>query len=269
MTTRDMDEAERQAVVDTAHSLAEIARAAILPWFRKPGLDAQNKAEAGFDPVTQADRASEAAMRAHLRAYRSEDGILGEEFEAVESRSGLTWVLDPVDGTRGFLAGTPCWGVLIALADADGPFLGVIDQPYIGERFLGGLGQAWMTGPQGRRDLCTSGTLALADAVLFTTFPEIGAEDERAAFGRVAQAVRLTRYGLDCYAYALVAAGHADLVIEAGLNPYDIAAPQAVIEAAGGVVTNWQGGRVDESGQVLAAANQTLHTQALALLQGA
>ncbi len=269
MASRKMQDTEREALIAHAQALADIARAAILPWFRKPALAADNKADEGFDPVTQADRASEEAMRAYLRAHRPEDGILGEEFAPVESRSGLTWVLDPVDGTRGFLAGTPCWGVLIALADSEGPFLGVIDQPYIGERFLGGLGQGWTVGPQGERALRTRESVALEEAVLFTTFPEIGTEAERAAFGRVARAVRLTRYGMDCYAYALLAAGHVDLVIEAGLNAYDIAAPQAVIAAAGGIVTNWQGGRVDAGGQVIAAANSALHAQALALLQGA
>ncbi len=248
--------------------LADQARDVILPWFRNPVLGAANKSEEGFDPVTQADRAAEQAIRAILQEMRPDDGILGEEFAPKPSESGLTWIIDPIDGTRGFLAGTPCWGVLIALADENGPFLGLIDQPYISERFLGGLGQAWVSGPQGRKELRTRDTTGLQDAILFTTFPEIGTQAERDAFLRVSQASRLTRYGMDCYAYALLAAGHVDLVIEAGLNAYDIAAPIAVIEAAGGVVTDWQGRPFGESGQVVAAANKALHAQALELLQG-
>lgn len=268
MKRENLDSATRADLLGVAHDLAEIAREQTLRWFRSPDLAAGNKLVEGFDPVTQADRAAETAMRAYLAQVRPDDGILGEEFAPTDGQTGLTWIIDPIDGTRGFMSGTPCWGVLIALSDAQGPFLGVIDQPYIGERFLGALGSAQMTGPQGTRALGTRATAELADAIMFTTFPEIGTPTERAAFERVAAQVKLTRYGMDCYAYALLAAGHVDLVIEAGLNPYDIAAPIAVIEAAGGVVTDWQGGRPGVSGQVLAAANPVLHANALAVLNG-
>jgi histidinol phosphatase-like enzyme (inositol monophosphatase family) len=268
MQDRNLDADQRRSMLALIETLADIARAQTLPWFRNVALSAESKLSDGFDPVTQADRAAEAAIRAHLQQMRPQDGILGEEFAPKPSQSGLTWIIDPVDGTRAFLAGTPCWGVLIALADEDGPFLGVIDQPYIAERFIGGLGEARMSGPQGPKALATRVTTVLDEALLFTTFPEIGTKAERAAFDRVAADVKLTRYGMDCYAYALLAAGHIDLVIEAGLNPYDIAAPAAVITAAGGCVTNWQGGPIDASGQVLAAANPALHALALARLQG-
>jgi fructose-1,6-bisphosphatase/inositol monophosphatase family enzyme len=158
--------------------------------------------------------------------------------------------------------------VLIALADARGPFLGVIDQPYIGERFRGGLGRAEVTGPRGRAPLAARPPRPLDQAILFTTFPEIGTPAERDAFARVAARVRLVRYGMDCYAYALIAAGQIDLVIEAGLEAYDVAAPIAVIEAAGGVVTDWQGGPAQAGGQILAAANPAIHAAALAVLSG-
>ena len=250
-----------------AHAMADAARPATLEWFRRPGLSAQNKDAVGFDPVTQADHAAEEAMRAVLARLRPTDAILGEEGGAQAGESGLTWVLDPIDGTRAFLAGTPTWGVLIALSGPEGPLLGVIDQPYIGERFWGGLGTAMMQGPGGASPLATRPARALSDAVLFTTFPEIGTPAERAAFARVAARARLTRYGMDCYAYALLAAGQIDLVIEAGLQAYDICAPIAVIEAAGGVVTDWQGGPAAQGGQVLAAANRQIHAAALALLQ--
>ena len=253
--------------IEIAHKLADAARDAILPHFRQAGLGAENKAEAGFDPVTVADRAAEQAMREVLRQYRPEDGIFGEEFGQNQGTSGRTWVLDPIDGTRGFISGTPTWGVLIALSDENGPFLGVIDQPYTGERFVGSADVAEMTGPLGQRELATRGITDLRDAIIFTTFPEVGTEAERAGFHDVASKARLTRYGMDCYAYALVAAGQVDLVVEAGLNAYDIQAPIAVIQAAGGVVTDWQGGPVHEGGRVVAAANAELHAAVLEILK--
>ncbi len=253
-------------LIATAHALADAARAATLAHFRSGELSAESKEAARFDPVTVADRAAETAMRAILAVRRPLDGIRGEEYGPVAGTSGLTWVLDPIDGTRGYLAGTPTWGVLIAVADATGPIYGLIDQPYIGERFEGGLGRAAMTGPLGPRPLRTRPARPLAQAILMSTFPEVGTPGEGAAFRRVAAQVRLTRYGTDCYAYALVAAGQVDLVIEAGLQPYDVAAPIAVIRAAGGVVTDWRGGPCDGGGRVLAAANAAIHAEALRLL---
>ncbi|WP_430522404.1 histidinol-phosphatase [Marinovum algicola] len=266
---RQMQDSEMRHLWQVANEMADVARAAILPFFRGAALGTENKQSGGFDPVTLADRAAEQAMRDVLARARPEDGILGEEFGHDAGSSGLTWVLDPIDGTRGFISGTPTWGVLIALSNADGPFLGIIDQPYIGERFRGGGGEARMEGPQGTQDLRTRATGDLSEALLFTTFPEVGTPEERAGFERVAEAVKLTRYGMDCYAYALLAAGQVDLVIEAGLNAYDIQAPIAVIEAAGGVVTDWQGRPVHNGGQVLAAGNAELHRAAMAKLNSA
>lgn len=254
------------ALVETAHAMADAARAAILPHFRVSGLVTENKADAQFDPVTVADRSAERAMRDVAQRLRPEDAVLGEEEAATQGTSGLTWVLDPIDGTRGFIAGTPTWGVLIALSDAGGPIFGVIDQPYIGERFIGGFGHAEMTGPQGSLALRVRDTAELSEAVIFTTFPEVGAPEEGAAFQRVAAKTKLVRYGMDCYAYALLAAGQIDLVIEAGLQAYDIQAPIAVIEAAGGVVTDWQGKPVFDGGQAIAAATPELHAAAIELL---
>ena len=270
LTRRTISPPTRLELLSLIERLAQAARAPTLSQFRTADLQADNKAgNAGFDPVTAADRAAEAAIRAILAASRPQDGVLGEELGAVPSRSGLRWIIDPIDGTRGYLSGTPTWGVLIALADADGPFLGVIDQPYIGERFLGGLGVAQLTGPAGTATLRTRAPRPLCRATLFTTFPEIGTDAEAAAFARVAARARLTRYGRDCYAYALLAAGQIDLVIEAGLHVHDIAAPLAVIEAAGGIVTDWQGGPAAQGGQVIAAANAAIHAEALAALAGA
>lgn len=255
--------------LEIAGLLADAARAVILPYFRNPDLVTENKQAGGFDPVTEADRAAEAAMRDILACHRPDDGILGEEFGPRPGTSGRTWVLDPIDGTRGFLSGTPTWGVLIALSGATGPVLGIIDQPYTDERFIGAPGLAVLDGPRGRATLSTRSTGTLEGAILFTTFPEIGTPEERAGFQAVAEKVRLTRYGMDCYAYALLAAGQIDLVIEAGLNAYDIQAPIAVIEAAGGVVTDWQGGPVHDGGRVLAAANPALHQASLEILRRA
>lgn len=255
-------------IIQTAHALADAARRAVLPSFRATDLSADNKlGDSGFDPVTVADRAAEQAMRDLLAQHRPDDSILGEEFGRVEGTSGLTWVLDPIDGTRSFLAGTPTWGVLIAVSDENGPIYGIVDQPYIGERFEGGLGRAEMTGPLGKRPLKTRGNGPLSDALLFTTFPEVGTEAEGAAFKAVSQQAKMTRYGTDCYAYALIAAGQIDLVIEAGLNAYDIQAPIAVIEAAGGIVTNWEGGKVHDGGRTVAAAGSEQHQAALEILQ--
>lgn len=255
-------------LVATAQDLAEAARAATLMHFRRAGLSAETKEAERFDPVTVADRLSEQRMRAILARRRPHDGILGEEFGPVAGTSGLTWVLDPIDGTRSYLAGTPTWGVLIAVSDAQGPLYGLIDQPYIGERFEGGLGRASVLGPMGRAPLKTRAPRPLSDAILFTTFPEVGTPEEGAAFRRVSAQARLTRYGTDCYAYALVAAGQIDLVIEAGLQAYDVQAPIAVIEAAGGIVTDWEGRPCPDGGRVLAAANREVHAAALALLRG-
>ncbi|NIZ10468.1 histidinol-phosphatase [Pseudooceanicola sp. HF7] len=253
-------------LLETAHEMADAAGAAILPFFRQANLSEDNKLARGYDPVTEADRAAEQAMRAVLARRRPQDAILGEEFGSTEGESGMTWVLDPIDGTRAFVSGTPTWGVLIGLSTPEQVLLGMVDQPYIGERFWGGFGLAQMRGPHGQGPLGTRATSDLSQAVLFTTFPEVGSKEEGAAFRAVAEKVKLTRYGIDCYAYALVASGQVDLVIEAGLNAYDIQGPIGVIEAAGGVVTDWQGGPALNGGRVLAACNPQLHAQALDIL---
>ncbi len=173
-------------IISTAHELADAARVATLAHFRRADLAADSKEDARFDPVTVADRLSEERMRAILARRRPQDGILGEEFGVKAGQSGLTWVLDPIDGTRGYLSGTPTWGVLISVRDAGGPVYGIIDQPYIGERFEGGLGRAEVTGPMGRAALRCRGPRPLDQAILFSTFPEVGTPEEGAAFRRVA-----------------------------------------------------------------------------------
>ena len=253
-----------------ANALAEAARGPALKHFRAVGLGADNKLTDGFDPVTAADREAETAMRAILAERRPNDGIHGEEEGRTAGTSGLTWVIDPIDGTRAFIAGAPTFGVLIALHDGDRPVLGVVDQPYTGERFIG------VPGPRGfaelnrrgdRRAIRTRPDVALKDAIVLTTFPEVGTETEGAAFRAVSERAKLTRYGLDCYGYMLIALGQSSLVIEAGLNAYDIQGPMAVVQAAGGVVTDWTGGPCDQGGRAVAAANAELHAEALELLR--
>ncbi len=262
-----MDQATQADLIRVAHLLADAARPVTLSHFRTSGLVADNKAKAHFDPVTIADRAAEQVMRDVLARERPDDAIFGEEFGHTDGTSGLTWVLDPIDGTRGYISGTPTWGVLIAVGDSNGPVYGIIDQPYIGERFAGGFGQASVTGPMGTARLATRQSRTLDQAILLSTFPEIGTKAEMAAFQAVSERVRLTRYGMDCYGYALLAAGQVDLVIEAGLNAYDVQAPIAVIVAAGGIVTDWQGGAAHDGGRILAAANADVHAAALSVLQ--
>jgi histidinol phosphatase-like enzyme (inositol monophosphatase family) len=258
---------DHTALLMTAHKMADAARTAILPYFRTIGLASTSKEAERYDPVTAADRASEQAMRAILAQDRPDDAILGEEFGTKEGTSGITWVLDPIDGTRAFVSGTPTWGVLIAARTTDRVILGIIDQPYIGERFVGAKAIAEMTGPMGTQTLAVGPAKPLSEAIIFSTFPEVGTKDEAAAFAKLAQQCKLTRYGMDCYAHALLAAGYIDLVVEAGLQSYDVCGPIGVIEAAGGIVTSWSGGSAMDGGQVLAAANVQQHQAALAVLK--
>ena len=254
-----------------AERLADAAGQAALPWFRAASLDTENKGtEGAFDPVTAADRAAEEAARAILARERPEDGILGEEAARHEGTSGLTWVIDPIDGTRAFISGMPTWGVLIALDDGQATRIGIVDQPYVGERFGARLGpsgsHAWIARGRTRHPLAVRPCPRLEDAVLLSTGPDMFAPGEGEGFRAVSGRARLTRYGTDCYGYAMVAAGQADLVVEAGLAAYDIAAPGALIRAAGGVVTDWQGGDCRWGGRVLAAGDARVHEQALEVL---
>lgn len=268
---RDLTPDVEADLIRAAHALADAARPPTLRHFRQR-IVADDKASglagARFDPVTEADREAERAMRDVLSRERPRDGVVGEEYGSREGTSGLTWVLDPIDGTRGYVAGTPTWGVLVAVADADGPFFGIIDQPYTDERFEGGLGRALLTGARGTTVLRTGPARPLGEATVLTTFPEIGSQAERAAFERLASRARLVRYGMDCYGYALLAAGHVDLVVEAGLQPYDVHAPIAVVSAAGGLATGWDGRPAHRGGQLLAAANAAIHAEAMAWLAG-
>ena len=265
----DILQTEKDELIRVAHAAADAARKVTLSYFRGKALDTGNKDDAGFDPVTRADKEAEAAIRTVLERLRPHDAILGEEMGARPGTTGLCWVLDPIDGTRGFISGTPTWGTLISVRDNNGPLLGLIDQPYTGERFLGGFGQATLTRGDTQSELRVDPAGALDEAILFSTFPEVGTPAEGAAFAALSRQTRLTRYGMDCYAYALLALGSIDLVVEAGLQFYDVQAPIAVIQAAGGIVTDCRGAPAHDGGRIVAAASETLHRQALEILSRA
>jgi myo-inositol-1(or 4)-monophosphatase len=249
------------------HRLADIAAEAILPYFRKP-IVYESKSGERFDPVTAADLDAERAMRTAINAAYPDHGIIGEEFGDSGTDADSLWVIDPIDGTRSFIAGVPLWGVLIGLVQHNVPRLGLMAQPFTGERFFGDGRVARYRGPDGERDLATRACGAIADAVLFTTSPRHFTGDALTAYRRVETKARLARYGTDCYAYCMIAAGFVDAVIEVDLQPYDILPLIPIIEGAGGRVTDWQGNPPPGTGQVLATGDPRLHDEILAVLSG-
>jgi histidinol phosphatase-like enzyme (inositol monophosphatase family) len=238
-----------------------------MPHFRASG-QVDNKAMSGFDPVTAGDRAAELALRRLINATYPAHGIMGEEYGDENLDAEHVWVLDPIDGTRAFISGLPVWGTLIGFQSSGRATMGVMDQPFTGERYFADGQASWYFGPGGDRQIKTRACETLADAILFTTSPHIFTPQEAARYSRVEEQVRLFRYGVDCYAYALLAAGHVDLVIESGLKPYDVGALIPIIEQAGGIITNWDGGRPEAAGRIIAAGSKALHEQALAHLSG-
>lgn len=248
-----------------ADTLADAARAAILPYFRAPHR-VDNKRTDIFDPVTDADRASETAMRALIEREFPDHAILGEEFGGTLTASGYQWILDPIDGTRAFVAGLPTWGVLIGLYHDGEPLIGVMDQPYLDERYRGFPGGATSTIRGETRPLKTSACATLSDAILSTTDAELFRGAEVAAFARARDGAKVLRYGFDCYAYCMVASGFMDCVIESGLKPFDIAALIPILAGAGGGVCAWDGGSAAQGGRVLAYGDPRVRDEALALL---
>jgi myo-inositol-1(or 4)-monophosphatase len=247
--------------------VAELAGRVILPHFRVR-LDVENKtAGRGFDPVTLADRAAEQAIRDEIQRVYPGHGIIGEEHGSKAGTDGLTWIIDPIDGTRAFIIGQLHWGVLIALNDGVRPVVGVMHQPYTGETFVGSRLGAEMKRGATSTSLQVRGCPRLEDAIVSATDPAMfTGPGERDAFRAVASRARMRRYGGDCYSFCLVAAGFIDLVIESGLKPYDIQPLIPIIEAAGGIVTSWSGGAPYDGGQIIAAGDRELHKIALAIL---
>ncbi|MCA1940198.1 MAG: histidinol-phosphatase [Caenispirillum bisanense] len=247
-----------------ANRLADTSGAVIRQYFRTP-VAVDDKSDAS--PVTIADRGAEEAIRAVLAEVVPDHGIIGEEFGRANEGAELVWVLDPIDGTKAFISGKPSFGTLIALLKDGRPWLGVIDQPITGERWIGAAGHGTtLAGKALKTRPCTD----LAQATLYATAPEMFKGDDWTAFQRLYQSVKLPRYGSDCYAYGLLALGFVDLVCEADLKVYDWAAVVPVIEQAGGIVTDWQGRPLtpDSDGHVLAAGDARLHAAALERLAG-
>jgi histidinol phosphatase-like enzyme (inositol monophosphatase family) len=256
-----------------AHRLADAAGAVIRPYFRKR-IAVIDKGATGpkpiYDPVTEADRGAEDAMRKLIHAERPQDSILGEERGHEPGTSGLTWILDPIDGTRPFITGRHTWGTLIALAEGETPVFGLIDQPILRERFVGHDGQSTVTTPEGTERLRVRPCSALSTAVVSTTHPwGYFNRAQRAAFESVCDASRMSYFGGDCYGYALLAMGFIDVIAEGRLAPWDVAALIPVIEGAGGIVTDWTGAPFANGACILAAGDARAHAQAVALLKGA
>lgn len=251
--------------LEFARQLADAAAAAAMPHFRTR-LAVENKEQGAYDPVTIADRAAERAMRELIRARYPEHGIVGEEEGVHQGSSPYHWVLDPVDGTRAFICGLPLWGTLIALNDGIRPVVGAMYQPFTREFYAGTPDGAWLNGEPLRTRPCAS----LASARVMTTAPEIlRVPAQRAAWDALAADAQLVRFGADCYAYCMLAAGHIDAVVEAGLKPFDIQALIPIIEGAGGIVTSWDGGDAQQGGTVLACGDRALHAQLVERLRHA
>ncbi len=248
--------------------LARVSGEAILPFFRS-SIHATDKSKGGvFDPVTEADRAAETAMRRLIMRDFPSHGIIGEEFGAHAADSEYVWVLDPIDGTKSFISGFPTWGTLIGLTHRGNPCYGMMHQPFTREAFIGdGAGATWRglgrKGEKGERKLMTRKCASLSEATLLTTHPALLAPGTEEAYRRVEGDVRLSRYGGDCYMYCMLASGHIDLVIESGLNAYDIVALIPIIEGAGGVITSWDGGSAANGGAIIAAGDRRVHEQAM------
>jgi histidinol phosphatase-like enzyme (inositol monophosphatase family) len=245
--------------------IASAAADQTLPRFRREGA-VSNKLKSGFDPVTEADREAEQAIRKIIRAEYPDHGILGEEFGSEGGSSPHIWVIDPIDGTRSFISGLPLWGTLVGLTVEGDAVAGMMAQPFTKELFYANGSGSHYEGPTGKRKLATRKTVALEEATLCTTTPALFLGGRREAYNRLEATVRLSRYGTDCYAYAMAAAGHVDLVVEVGLQSYDIVALIPIIEKAGGVVTNWEGGPAENGGEIVAAGTPELHEAAMKVL---
>ncbi len=249
--------------------LAEVSAAAILPWFRQPlVVDNKQAGTAGFDPVTEGDRAGERALRAAIAERYPDHGIIGEEFGEKEGRSPFTWVLDPVDGTRAFMIGMPSWATLIALYHDGRPVIGVMNQPHVGECFMGTPEGAWLHRHGTATPLKTRTGVTLKNAAAGTTAPELYRTPEDAAgFQALRRACKLMRYGGDAYFFCLMAAGHLDIAMDAGLQAFDIGALIPIITGAGGVVGSWSGHDPAQGGNIITAGSQALLDEAIAVMQ--
>lgn len=253
---------------DFMHRIAAAAAAQTLPRFRQAGLVSANKLAGGFDPVTEADRDAEQAIRALIREAFPDHGIIGEEFGRENETARYQWVIDPIDGTRSFISGIPLWGTLVGLTDNGDAVAGMMSQPFTGELFWADETSSQYSGPGGDRQLKTRPTKTLAEAMMCTTTPRMFKERRSEAYDHLEHSVKLARYGTDCYAYVMLASGSIDLVVETSLQTYDIMALVPIIERAGGVITTWDGGPAEAAGDIVAAATPELHEAAMKILNG-
>jgi len=247
--------------LELANTAGGIAKA----YFRR-SFTIENKEVGGFDPVTSADRAIEAALRDAVVSRYPEHGIVAEEGAARGSQSPYTWFIDPIDGTRAFMMGSPLWGTLVGLTHNEMPLLGLLGQPVLDEVFFGSPAGSWLITANGRQRLQSRDCGALSNAALACTHPDLFDSETRVAFDALARQCLLHRFGGDCYNYAMLAAGFVDLVVEGQLNSYDIVPLIPVIEGAGGVISDWEGEPPLNGGYVVAAATAELHRQALEVL---
>lgn len=257
------------ALIEFAVHLASMAGTQILPHFRT-NLGVENKAAGDlYDPVTVADREAEMTIRQEIRRVYPEHGMLGEEHGLQQGSSPYTWVIDPIDGTRSFVLGQLHWGTLIALHDGKRPVLGVMHQPYTGEFFVGSAAGTQLRRGATFTPLKARAPARLEEVVLCATDPIMFESGElKQAFARVAARARAVRYGGDCYTPCLVAAGCADLVVEAALKPWDIQALIPIVEGAGGIISDWTGGPAADAERVVIASGAALHAQVIAVLNG-
>lgn len=262
MTTPDWTE-----LTNFAKALAQASAAAILPWFRR-NATVDVKAGPVWDPVTEGDRAGERAIRELIEARYPDHGIHGEEYGFKEGRSGFTWILDPVDGTRSFVCGMPTWATLIGLTYEGQCKVGLMNQPFVGDMFYGNPHGAWHDNRSAVTPIRTRAGRPLAQATAGTTAPELYRSDrDQAAFQRLRGKLQLMRYGGDAYFFAMVAGGHLDIAMDAGLQAYDIMPLIPIIEGAGGCVAEWTGGNPARGGNILSAGSRQLLDEALAIMQ--
>jgi len=277
-----IDPATIQSLLATAHRAADAASIPTMRHFRQP-IDVENKLSSGqFDPVTVADKAAETAIKEVVLNEFPDHGFFGEESEQRIHLDAPLWIVDPIDGTRAFITGMPLWGTLISVYDGDDAVIGLLDQPFLQERFIGfpgdhyqreepsTLSSAWQSlliTPNGQTPVMTRKNCAIEKAIIQTTAPEFFyGTPHQEMFEALCERAEMVRYGGDCYCYALLAHGFVDIVIENGLQPYDIAALIPIVRGAGGVITDWQGGTAVGGGSVVACGSAQLHNEVLELI---
>lgn len=268
MTISPPDAPAPEAIATVLRAAANAARPLTLDRFRT-NLSVDNKHLGGFDPVTAADRDAETAIREIIADTFPDHSIVGEEWDNKMTDSAWSWIIDPIDGTRAYISGVPVWGTLVGLTHEGRATAGLMAQPFTGELWIATGGETRFERNGESLPARTSTVSRLAAARASTTSPDLFVGPQASGWAAINRRVLQVRYGLDCYAYCLLASGHIDLVVEAGLKDVDIAPLVPIIEGAGGVVTTWDGGRPEQGGTCVAAATPALHEEALAVIREA